>query len=184
MQNNESSLLMLHQLHELGVRIALDDFGTGYSSLSYLRSFPFDRIKIDRSFVADLLDGNEAVAIVHAILSLASSLKMQTTAEGVETAVQQRLLKAAGCDEMQGYLSVDRCRQAVSASSFGCGAARLPTSHSLPAASAAEVASKISRATSVRVEHRSDKARRLSGWRQALRRSGWPDPWRAAGCRI
>ena len=82
MQNNESSLLMLHQLHELGVRIALDDFGTGYSSLSYLRSFPFDRIKIDRSFVADLLDGNEAVAIVHAILSLASSLKMQTTAEG------------------------------------------------------------------------------------------------------
>ena len=99
-----SSLLMLHQLHELGVRIALDDFGTGYSSLSYRRSFPFDRIKIDRLFVADLLDGNEAVAIVHAILSLASSLKMQTTAEGVETAVQQRLLQAAGCDEMQGYL--------------------------------------------------------------------------------
>jgi EAL domain-containing protein (putative c-di-GMP-specific phosphodiesterase class I) len=104
MQNNESSLLTLHQLRELGVRIALDDFGTGYSSLSYLRSFPFDRIKIDRSFVADLLDGNEAVAIVHAILSLASSLKMQTTAEGVETAVQQRLLQAAGCDEMQGHL--------------------------------------------------------------------------------
>ena len=104
MQNNESSLLMLHQLRELGARIALDDFGTGYSSLSYLRSFPFDRIKIDRSFVADLLDGNEAVAIVHAILSLASSLKMRTTAEGVETAVQQRLLQAAGCDEMQGYL--------------------------------------------------------------------------------
>jgi diguanylate cyclase (GGDEF)-like protein/PAS domain S-box-containing protein len=104
MQNNESSLLMLHQLRELGARIALDDFGTGYSSLSYLRSFPFDRIKIDRSFVADLLDGNEAVAIVHAILSLASSLKMRTTAEGVETAVQRRLLQAAGCDEMQGYL--------------------------------------------------------------------------------
>jgi diguanylate cyclase (GGDEF)-like protein/PAS domain S-box-containing protein len=104
MQNNESSLLMLHQLRELGARIALDDFGTGYSSLSYLRSFPFDRIKIDRSFVADLLDGNEAVAIVHAILSLASSLKMRTTAEGVETAVQHRLLQAAGCDEMQGYL--------------------------------------------------------------------------------
>ena len=104
MQNNEYSLSMLHQLHELGARIALDDFGTGYSSLSYLRSFPFDRIKIDRSFVADLLDGNEAVAIVHAILSLASSLKMRTTAEGVETAVQQRLLQAAGCDEMQGYL--------------------------------------------------------------------------------
>jgi diguanylate cyclase (GGDEF)-like protein/PAS domain S-box-containing protein len=104
MQNNESSLLMLHQLRNLGVRIALDDFGTGYSSLSYLRSFPFDGIKIDRSFVGDLLDGNQAVAIVHAILSLASSLKMKTTAEGVETAVQQRLLQAAGCDEMQGYL--------------------------------------------------------------------------------
>ena len=104
MQNNESSLLLLHQLRELGVRVALDDFGTGYSSLSYLRSVPFDRIKIDRSFVADLLEGNEAVAIVNAILSLASSLKMKTTAEGVETAVQQRLLQAAGCDEVQGYL--------------------------------------------------------------------------------
>jgi diguanylate cyclase (GGDEF)-like protein/PAS domain S-box-containing protein len=104
MQNNEASLLMLHQLRELGIRIALDDFGTGYSSLSYLRSFPFDRIKIDRSFVAGLLHGGEAVAIVHAILSLASSLKMRTTAEGVETATQQALLQAAGCDEMQGYL--------------------------------------------------------------------------------
>jgi len=104
LQSNESSLLRLHQLRELGVRIALDDFGTGYSSLSYLRSFPFDRIKIDRSFVADLLDGNEAVAIVNAILALASSLKMNTTAEGVETAAQQRLLQAAGCGEVQGYL--------------------------------------------------------------------------------
>ena len=104
LQSNESSLLRLHQLRELGVRIALDDFGTGYSSLSYLRSFPFDRIKIDRSFVADLLDGNEAVAIVNAILTLASSLKMNTTAEGVETAAQQRLLQAAGCGEVQGYL--------------------------------------------------------------------------------
>jgi diguanylate cyclase (GGDEF)-like protein/PAS domain S-box-containing protein len=104
MQNNEASLLMLHQLRDLGIRIALDDFGTGYSSLSYLRSFPFDRIKIDRSFVADLLHGSEAVAIVHAILSLASSLNMQTTAEGVESARQRGLLEAAGCDEMQGYL--------------------------------------------------------------------------------
>jgi diguanylate cyclase (GGDEF)-like protein/PAS domain S-box-containing protein len=104
MQNSESSLLMLHQLRELGVRIALDDFGTGFSSLSYLRSFPFDRIKVDRSFVADLQHGSEAAAIVHAILSLASSLKMKTTAEGVETATQRGLLQAAGCDEMQGYL--------------------------------------------------------------------------------
>jgi EAL domain-containing protein (putative c-di-GMP-specific phosphodiesterase class I) len=104
MQNNEASLLMLHQLRDLGIKIALDDFGTGYSSLSYLRSFPFDRIKIDRSFVADLLHGSEAVAIVHAILNLASSLNMQTTAEGVESARQRGLLEAAGCDEMQGYL--------------------------------------------------------------------------------
>jgi diguanylate cyclase (GGDEF)-like protein/PAS domain S-box-containing protein len=104
MQNTESTLLRLHQLRDLGARIALDDFGTGYSSLSYLRSFPFDRIKIDRSFVGDLLDGNEAVAIVNAILNLASSLNMKTTAEGVETAVQERLLRAAGCDEVQGYL--------------------------------------------------------------------------------
>jgi diguanylate cyclase (GGDEF)-like protein/PAS domain S-box-containing protein len=104
MQNNEASLLMLHQLRELGILIALDDFGTGYSSLSYLRSFPFDRIKIDRSFVGDLLHGSEAAAIVHAILNLASSLKMRTTAEGVETATQRGLLQAAGCDEMQGYL--------------------------------------------------------------------------------
>jgi diguanylate cyclase (GGDEF)-like protein/PAS domain S-box-containing protein len=104
MQNNEATLAMLHQIRDLGVRISMDDFGTGYSSLSYLRSFPFDKIKIDRSFISDLSKGNDAVAIVHAILSLATSLKMTTTAEGVETADQQRLLQATGCDEMQGYL--------------------------------------------------------------------------------
>jgi EAL domain-containing protein (putative c-di-GMP-specific phosphodiesterase class I) len=82
----------------------MDDFGTGYSSLSYLRSFPFDKIKIDRSFIGDLAKGDNAVAIVQAILDLAKSLKMTTTAEGVETAAQQSLLQAAGCNEMQGYL--------------------------------------------------------------------------------
>jgi len=82
----------------------MDDFGTGYSSLSYLRSFPFDKIKIDRSFIGDLAQGDGAVAIVQAILTLAGSLKMTTTAEGVETADQKRLLQATGCDEMQGYL--------------------------------------------------------------------------------
>ena len=104
MQNNVATLATLHQIRDLGVRISLDDFGTGYSSLSYLRSFPFDKIKIDRSFISDLSKGDDAVAIVHAILNLASSLKMTTTAEGVETADQLRLLRAAGCNEMQGYL--------------------------------------------------------------------------------
>jgi diguanylate cyclase (GGDEF)-like protein/PAS domain S-box-containing protein len=104
MQNNDATLAMLHQIRNLGVRISMDDFGTGYSSLSYLRSFPFDKIKIDQSFIRDLSKGDEAVAIVHAILNLASSLKMTTTAEGVETAEQQRLLQATGCNEMQGYL--------------------------------------------------------------------------------
>ena len=104
MQNNAATLATLHQIKDLGVRISMDDFGTGYSSLSYLRSFPFDKIKIDRSFIADLSKGEDAVAIVQAILRLASSLKMKTTAEGVETPEQQRLLLAAGCTEMQGFL--------------------------------------------------------------------------------
>ena len=82
MQNNDATLATLHQIRDLGVRISMDDFGTGYSSLSYLRSFPFDKIKIDRSFIGDLSKGDDAVAIVHAILNLASSLKMTTTAEG------------------------------------------------------------------------------------------------------
>jgi diguanylate cyclase (GGDEF)-like protein/PAS domain S-box-containing protein len=104
MQNNSATLALLHQIRDLGVRISMDDFGTGYSSLSYLRSFPFDKIKIDRSFIGDLSKGDDAVAIVHAILNLANSLKMTTTAEGVETADQKKLLQAAGCNEMQGYL--------------------------------------------------------------------------------
>jgi diguanylate cyclase (GGDEF)-like protein/PAS domain S-box-containing protein len=104
MQNNDATLATLHQIRDLGVRISMDDFGTGYSSLSSLRCFPFDKIKIDRSFVSDLSKSEEAVAIVHAILNLAISLKMTTTAEGVETTEQQRLLQVSGCDEMQGYL--------------------------------------------------------------------------------
>ena len=104
MQNNEATLATLHQLRALGVRISMDDFGTGYSSLSYLRSFPFNKIKIDRSFICDLTEGSDAVAIVQAILNLADSLKMTTTAEGVETEEQQSILRAMGCAEMQGYL--------------------------------------------------------------------------------
>ncbi len=104
MQNNETTLRRLHQLREFGVRISMDDFGTGHSSLSYLRSFPLDKIKIDRSFVNDLSNGNDGPAIMQAILTLANSLNMTTTAEGVETEGQAELLRAMGCVEMQGYL--------------------------------------------------------------------------------
>ena len=104
MQNNETTLAALHQLHELGVRIAMDDFGTGYSSLSYLRSFPFDKIKIDRSFIRDLSENDDSVAIVRAVTSLAKSLNMTTTAEGIETEGQLEWVRALGCTEVQGYL--------------------------------------------------------------------------------
>ncbi len=104
MQNDPVTLNMLHQLKALGVRIALDDFGTGYSSLSYLRSFPFDNIKIDRSFVADMESRADAAAIVRAIASLGTSLGMTTTAEGIETQAQLNRLRAEGCTQVQGFL--------------------------------------------------------------------------------
>ncbi len=104
MQNTEATLETLRQLQETGVGISLDDFGTGYSSLSYLRRFPFNRIKIDRSFVTDIAARPDALAIVRTILMLAESLGMTTTAEGVETDDQRTLLKAVGCQEMQGFL--------------------------------------------------------------------------------
>ncbi|MBF9233177.1 putative bifunctional diguanylate cyclase/phosphodiesterase [Microvirga alba] len=103
LQDNESTLAILHQLRGLGVRIALDDFGTGYSSLSYLRSFPFDKIKIDQSFVRELSSRADCLAIVHSITRLGESLGMSTTAEGVETEDQFIQLRAAGCTEVQGY---------------------------------------------------------------------------------
>jgi EAL domain-containing protein (putative c-di-GMP-specific phosphodiesterase class I) len=104
MQNTFATLATLHQLRALGVQIAMDDFGTGYSSLSYLRSFPFDKIKIDRSFIEDLSNGAEPLAIVRAIASLAKSLSMVSTAEGVETQQQLEKLQGVGCTEMQGYI--------------------------------------------------------------------------------
>jgi diguanylate cyclase (GGDEF)-like protein/PAS domain S-box-containing protein len=104
MQNSEEALCTLTRVHELGVRLALDDFGTGYSSLSYLRSYPFDKIKIDRSFIADLGTGNrDALAIVRSLTRLGASLGMATTAEGVETDQQLAVLRAEGVTEMQGY---------------------------------------------------------------------------------
>jgi EAL domain-containing protein (putative c-di-GMP-specific phosphodiesterase class I) len=103
MHNTKATLDTLHQVRELGVRISLDDFGTGFSSLSYLRSFPFDKIKIDRCFIGGLPDGDSR-AIVRAIVDLASSLNMVTTAEGVETEQQAAEVRALGCAEMQGFL--------------------------------------------------------------------------------
>ena len=87
----------------MGVRIALDDFGTGYSSLSYLRSFPFDKIKIDRSFVTDLKSGTPSSAIIRAITTLADALGMETLAEGVEFQEQADMLRFEGCQQVQGY---------------------------------------------------------------------------------
>lgn len=98
------TLATLRELKALGARISMDDFGTGYSSLSYLRSFPFDKIKIDRSFVTDVTRAGEAAAIVRAIVGLGRSLGMATTVEGVETEAQLAHLRAEGCDQAQGYL--------------------------------------------------------------------------------
>jgi len=97
-------LATLHALRAIGVSISMDDFGTGYSSLSYLRSFPFDKIKIDRSFVENLGSNAEAQAIVRTILSLGTSLGMTITAEGIETDAELACLKAAGCHQGQGFL--------------------------------------------------------------------------------
>jgi diguanylate cyclase (GGDEF)-like protein len=103
-RDDESALAMLHQLRAIGVRIALDDFGTGYSSLSYLQRFPFDKIKIDRSFVNDIAEPGGSSYIVQAVVNIAAARHMTTTAEGVETKQQQELLRALGCAEMQGFL--------------------------------------------------------------------------------
>jgi len=104
LEGGETTLRLLHALRSLGVRIALDDFGTGYSSLSYLQSFPFDKLKIDRSFIQNLLTREGAIAIVHAITELANTLGMETTAEGVEETAQLMELRAHGCSSVQGYL--------------------------------------------------------------------------------
>jgi diguanylate cyclase (GGDEF)-like protein/PAS domain S-box-containing protein len=104
-RDDEAALAILHQLRAIGVRIALDDFGTGYSSLSYLQRFPFDKIKVDRSFVRDISEpGNGSSSIVQAVVNIAAARHMTTTAEGVETEAQRQLLHRLGCSEMQGWL--------------------------------------------------------------------------------
>ncbi|MDX7952934.1 EAL domain-containing protein [Lichenihabitans sp. Uapishka_5] len=104
---DETNLVLktLHAVRDIGVRVSMDDFGTGYSSLSYLRRFPFDKIKIDQSFVRGLGDGRDCEAIVRAVASLGASLGMRTTAEGVETPEQLARVRAEGCTEVQGYLT-------------------------------------------------------------------------------
>ena len=104
LQDSEATLATLHALRDMGVRISMDDFGTGYSSLSYLRSFPFDKIKIDQSFIHELATRDDAMAIVRAITALGRSLGIATTAEGVETKEQLAMLQSEGCTEAQGYL--------------------------------------------------------------------------------
>jgi EAL domain-containing protein (putative c-di-GMP-specific phosphodiesterase class I) len=104
LRNQKSTIEAMRQLRALGVRIVMDDFGTGHSSLTALRNFPFDKIKIDRSFVHDLLSKHESRAIIHAVVQLAGSLGLETTAEGIETQGELDYLKRVGCTEAQGYL--------------------------------------------------------------------------------
>jgi predicted signal transduction protein with EAL and GGDEF domain len=104
LNDNDHTLQTLHRLRAIGVRISMDDFGTGYSSLSYLRAFPFDKIKIDRSFMRDLDKRGDSLAIIKAVIGLGHSLGMSTTAEGVETEEQLRAVREQSCDEVQGFL--------------------------------------------------------------------------------
>ncbi len=124
LQRSNQNVGTLHELRDIGASIALDDFGTGYSSLSYLRMFPFDKIKIDKSFVSEMPHVDVCAAIVCAIANLGRSLHIVTTAEGVETEEQFELLRAAGCTQAQGYL-FGRPRPA-NAVAFDDGVSRVP----------------------------------------------------------
>jgi len=104
LSDEQGTMQTLNELVALGVRVSMDDFGTGYSSLSYLRKFPFDKIKIDQSFVSQLPEDDESAAIVRAIITMAKCLGMTTTVEGVETQAQFAFSVDAGCDTLQGYL--------------------------------------------------------------------------------
>jgi predicted signal transduction protein with EAL and GGDEF domain len=109
MQDSDENLKTLHQLRSLGISIVLDDFGTGYSSLSYLRMFPFDSIKIDRSFVKELSTNADCAAIIAAVAGLGHGLDVDTVAEGVETQDQLTLVRASGCTRAQGFLFGEPC---------------------------------------------------------------------------
>ena len=103
MENSEENLAILRELKRLGLSISLDDFGAGYSSLAYIRAFLLDKIKIDRSFVAEALQSRESAAIVAAIVNLGRSLDISTVAEGVETEAQHQFLRSTGCTYYQGF---------------------------------------------------------------------------------
>jgi len=122
LQNNADNLAILHDLKGMGVRISMDDFGTGYSSLSYLRSFPFDKIKIDQTFVRDILHDPDAIAIIRAVMDMGASLGIVTTAEGVESDEQLDELRRQGCQEIQGYLISRPAPAAQIAALLGAGA--------------------------------------------------------------
>lgn len=117
LSDSDATLRKLHQLRDLGVSISMDDFGTGYSSLSYLRKFPFNKIKIDQSFIRDLADGGDSLAIVRAVTGLGSSLGISTVAEGVETAEQLARLRTEGCTAVQGFY-FGAARPAAEATAF------------------------------------------------------------------
>ena len=104
MENVQHSITSLQAIRDMGVTLAIDDFGTGFSSLSYLSKFPVDTLKIDRSFVIEMTDAPESLALVSTIISLAHALKLKVVAEGVETEEQSRLLRVLNCDEIQGFL--------------------------------------------------------------------------------
>jgi EAL domain-containing protein (putative c-di-GMP-specific phosphodiesterase class I) len=103
MTDPEESIKILEQLSRMGVIVSVDDFGTGYSSMSYLRRFPIDKLKIDRSFISEIMARPDDASIVRAIVSLAHSLRLKVVAEGVETEAQLDFLKTLGCDQYQGY---------------------------------------------------------------------------------
>ena len=117
MHNAESAVSTLQQLRALGARIAMDDFGTGYSSLSYLRKFPFDRLKIDKSFIVEADTNADSAAIVHTVAALGKALGIETTAEGIETVEQLEMVRRSGCTEGQGHL-IGRARSAGEALKF------------------------------------------------------------------
>lgn len=104
MKNADQAIITIEKLKKLGFSIAIDDFGTGYSSLSYLKALPIDKLKIDRSFVKDLPDDKDDVAISKVIIALAKNLELEVLAEGIETGEQKEFLLQNGCDTAQGYL--------------------------------------------------------------------------------